>query len=246
MNILFIAKITIWLIIYSIIGWMYETLICSVSAKKFINRGFLNGPYCPIYGFGALFDIFILGRINNVFLLFILGVIITCSLEYLTSYLMEKLFHARWWDYSERKFNINGRVCLLGAVVFGLFSVILIKLIHPAIKYCTDLLPNTAIYTIAIIFSVGFITDIIITVSGFSDFNKKIIALSELFEEKKSDISNKLRNAPAHTIFKTIYENSSHKFNMQQRRMIKAFPKFRSTTNNKLLSEIKNIIRKRK
>lgn len=236
--------------IYSVIGWMYETLICSVSAKKFVNRGFLNGPYCPIYGFGALFDILMLGRIDNVILLFILGVLITCTLEYLTSYLMEKLFHARWWDYSERKFNINGRVCLLGAVVFGLFSVILIKLIHPFMVYCTNLLSDTAIYIISGIFIVGFLTDAVITISGFANFNQKLEKLSKLIEERKEerriDLSNKIKNSSAYSALNSIYENSSHKLNMQQRRMIKAFPKFRSTTHNNLLSEIKTIIHKKK
>ena len=105
----------LWLMIYSIIGWIYESTLCSITNKKLINRGFLNGPYCPIYGSGAILVILILGRIKNPVLLFFLGALVTCSLEYLTSYVMEKLFHARWWDYSQRKFNINGRVCLIGA-----------------------------------------------------------------------------------------------------------------------------------
>ena len=91
----------LWLMIYSIIGWVYESTICSIGHRKLINRGFLNGPYCPIYGTGAV-----------LVLLFFAGALVTCSLEYLTSWLMEKLFHARWWDYSKRKFNIGGRVCL--------------------------------------------------------------------------------------------------------------------------------------
>lgn len=159
---------------------------------------------------------------------------------------MEKLFHARWWDYSERKFNINGRVCLLGAVVFGLFSVILIKIIHPSIVYCTNLLFNNAIYIIAIIFAIGFLSDTIITVSGFSGFNKKLDGLAKSFEEKKIELSSKLRNSSAHFNLKTVYDNSAHKLNLQQRRMLSAFPKFRSTTNNGLLTEIRKIIRKKK
>ena len=111
-----VEKYMIWLFFYSVVGWIYESTLCSVRAHKFINRGFLNGPYCPIYGWGAVLDILILGKVQNPVLLFFLGAIVTCSLEYFTSYIMEKLFHARWWDYSKRKFNINGRVCLLGAV----------------------------------------------------------------------------------------------------------------------------------
>ena len=116
----------LWLMIYSVIGWIYESTICSIGQRKLINRGFLNGPYCPIYGTGAVLVLLVLGRIQNPVLLFFAGAVLTCSLEYLTSWLMEKLFHARWWDYSKRKFNIGGRVCLIGAVVFGAFSVVLI------------------------------------------------------------------------------------------------------------------------
>ena len=116
----------LWLMIYSIIGWVYESTICSIGHRKLINRGFLNGPVCPIYGTGAVLVLLVLGRIQNPVLLFFAGALVTCSLEYLTSWLMEKLFHARWWDYSKRKFNIGGRVCLIGAVVFGAFSVVLV------------------------------------------------------------------------------------------------------------------------
>lgn len=105
-----LCRVIFYFMIYSVVGWIYETTLCSITDRHFVNRGFLNGPYCPIYGSGALLDVLILGRIENPFLLFILGVLVTCSLEYLTSYVMEKLFKARWWDYSDKKFNIGGRV----------------------------------------------------------------------------------------------------------------------------------------
>ena len=152
-----LCRVIFYFMIYSVVGWIYETTLCSITDRHFVNRGFLNGPYCPIYGSGALLDVLILGRIENPFLLFILGVLVTCSLEYLTSYVMEKLFKARWWDYSDKKFNIGGRVCLLGAVVFGLFSVVLIKLLHPAVRSLADKLPVLVLYIISCVFAVGFI-----------------------------------------------------------------------------------------
>jgi len=94
------------LMVYSILGWIYESIVCSIQEKKWVNRGFLNGPYCPIYGAGAVLDIIILGNIQNPILLFLLGATLTCTLEYLTSYFMEKIFNARWWDYSDFKFII--------------------------------------------------------------------------------------------------------------------------------------------
>ena len=99
-----------WFIIYSVIGWAYESLLCSVIERRLINRGFLNGPYCPIYGFGALLDIICLNSFSDPLEIFFLGALLNCTLEYWTSFFMEKMFNGRWWDYSDKKFNINGRV----------------------------------------------------------------------------------------------------------------------------------------
>jgi Predicted membrane protein len=133
----------LWFVIYSILGWVYETILCSVKQKRFINRGFLNGPYCPIYGCGAVLDILLLGKITNPVLLFLAAALLTGVLEYFTSFTMEKLFHARWWDYSDKKFNINGRVYLTGVIAFGIFSLVLILFLHPAVSTHTAILPET-------------------------------------------------------------------------------------------------------
>ena len=98
MNIITIENVFLWFMIYSFFGWVYETIYCSIVERKFVYRGFLNGPYCPIYGFGALLDIFALGRIENPAVLFLAGAVLTCSLEYFTGWLLETLFHAKWWD----------------------------------------------------------------------------------------------------------------------------------------------------
>ena len=116
-----IKDIFLWFLLYSCIGWIYETILCSVKERRFINRGFLNGPYCPIYGVGAVVNLLALGRFTNPAMLFFAGAIMDCTLEYITSWGMEKLFHARWWDYSKKFLNINGRVCLLGAVAVRRF-----------------------------------------------------------------------------------------------------------------------------
>ncbi len=245
MNFIYLEKLIFWFMLYSITGWIYETVLCSVSERKFINRGFLNGPYCPIYGVGAVLDVLILGRIQNTFLLFVLGVLVTCTLEYLTSYVMEKLFHARWWDYSERKFNIAGRVCLQGAIVFGAFSVILIKLIHPLVITLTEILPRRVLFVIVLVFSAGFLTDLIITVSGFAGFNKRLTAFSEALSEKAENAAEQVRNSAAYAKLNNLYENFSKKMNRQQRRMISSFPKLRSVNYNSVLGEIRKSISKK-
>lgn len=242
MNIELSERIIFWFMIYSVGGWIYETVLCSVSEKRFVNRGFLNGPYCPIYGFGALLDILLLGRIQNVFALFALGVIVTCTLEYLTSFAMEKLFHARWWDYSKRKFNINGRVCLLGAVVFGAFSVVLVKILHPAVVRLTDILPGYTLPIITAVFTLAFLTDSAVTITGFSGFNKRLAAFSETLAEKREGFATRVQSSEIYGKLSEIYEGFAHKFNRQQRRMIRAFPKLKPHKHEQLLDEIKKHI----
>ena len=120
---------------YSIIGWIIESIYVSITEKKLVNRGFLIGPYCPIYGCGALGMILYLDQYkDNIITVFFLAVILCSILEYLTSYLMEKIFKVRWWDYSNKLFNINGRVCGENAILFGLFTIIIIYLIEPPLE----------------------------------------------------------------------------------------------------------------
>lgn len=183
----------LWLMIYSVIGWVYESTICSIGQRKLINRGFLNGPYCPIYGTGAVLVLLVLGRIQNPVLLFFAGAVLTCSLEYLTSWLMEKLFHARWWDYSKRKFNIGGRVCLIGAIVFGAFSVVLILVLHPWVKSLTDRLTDTALTWICAILLVGIVSDLIVTVKGLLGTHAVFAEYAVLLQQKRRELSEKLR-----------------------------------------------------
>ena len=183
----------LWLMIYSVIGWVYESTICSIGQRKLINRGFLNGPYCPIYGTGAVLVLLVLGRIQNPVLLFFAGAVLTCSLEYLTSWLMEKLFHARWWDYSKRKFNIGGRVCLIGAIVFGAFSVVLILVLHPWVKSLTDRLTDTALTWICAILFIGIVSELIVTVKGLLGTHAVFAEYAVLLQQKRRELSEKLR-----------------------------------------------------
>lgn len=237
----------IWLMIYSFAGWLYETIICSIGQRRFVNRGFLNGPYCPIYGHGALLVILVLGRLKNPIALFLAGAVLTCSLEYLTSYLMEKLFSARWWDYSKRKFNINGRVCLLGAVVFGVFSTVLVLLIHPAVVKLTDVIPALARHIISAVLLIVFIGDCIVTIVGISDFRERLLEVSDFIEQHTSSISEKLHAVESYSNdVHEIREAIKRKLNWQQRRTVFAFPtlRMRIEKHNAALERIRNAIKK--
>ena len=113
-------------IIYAIIGWCMEVICKLIQYKKFVDRGFLIGPYCPIYGVGALLITLFLNKYTqDPVVLFVMAVVVCGVLEYLTSYFMEKIYHARWWDYSSKKFNINGRICLSNLIAFGILGMFL-------------------------------------------------------------------------------------------------------------------------
>ena len=126
-----LVDMLLYFFIYSFLGWLMETILCSINERRFVNRGFLNGPICPIYGVGlSLIFIFLIpvrDRIENIFVevvvIFLCGTMLATIVEYLVSWLMEKLFHARWWDYSDYKYNINGRVALVISMAWGFLSV---------------------------------------------------------------------------------------------------------------------------
>ena len=145
-----LMEYVLYFFFYSFCGWLYESVLCSVAGGRIVNRGFLNGPICPVYGFGALLIVGCLSPIQDapVPLLFIAGAALTCTLEYFTSYLMEKLFHARWWDYSARRFNIAGRVCLEGALIFGAFSVAMLRVFHPPVALFVHRMNETLVYAL--------------------------------------------------------------------------------------------------
>lgn len=131
-----IVKYILLFFFYSAAGWLLESVYCSIGEKKIINRGFLTGPLCPIYGTAAIVMAVL---IYNPFkdkplLVFLLGIIFCDIVEYITSYVMEKLFAARWWDYTYEFMNLNGRICLKHSLYWGVISVVFVKTIHPAVE----------------------------------------------------------------------------------------------------------------
>ena len=150
-------------IIYAFVGWSIEVIRQLMEKNKFVNRGFLIGPYCPIYGYGALAITILLRKyINEWFVLFVMAILTCGILEYFTSFLMEKIFKARWWDYSNRKFNINGRICLENLALFGLLGLFITYVTNPFLLKYLNLIPNTTLIIISsLLFVVYFVDNII-------------------------------------------------------------------------------------
>ena len=145
-------------IIYSILGWFMEVIIVSTKKRKLTNRGFLIGPWCPIYGFGALFITVLLKKYyEDPLVLFIMSFLLGSILEYVTSYIMEKIFHARWWDYSDHKFNVNGRISLITSLGFGFLGLILVYVFNPFFLKIVMNIPSIVLNIIMIIIGLIFI-----------------------------------------------------------------------------------------
>lgn len=125
-------KIAIYFVIYAFIGWICEEIYCIISTHEFVKRGFLFGPICPIYGYGAIILILFLKNYKNKpFKLFFLSIIIFSLFEYVTDFCLQALFASRWWDYTGQFLNLNGRITLSFSLVWGFGSLIFIKIIHP-------------------------------------------------------------------------------------------------------------------
>ncbi|MGL5346231.1 MAG: putative ABC transporter permease [Peptostreptococcaceae bacterium] len=233
------VEIVIYFFIYSFFGWICESIYCSIGNKKLINRGFLNGPICPIYGFGALLIVYILANIENVAILFIYGVIVTSTLEFIGGYLLEKIFNARWWDYSNKKFNLRGRVCLKNSILFGVLCIALMKLIHPRVVDFVGDIPYTMLLIISIIIFILFLLDLSITINAINKLNHKLKGLDDIIFEL-SKVPEKLHEE--------FYRNKLHLIeekSLLQRRIINAFPNMKHNTRHKQLLYVKKIIKRK-
>ncbi len=173
-------------VIYSFLGWAIEVSFHAVTSGKFVNRGFLNGPVCPIYGFGMSILIFSLGSIvDNFILLFLGSIILTTLLEFITGFVLEKVFHDKWWDYSDRPFNIKGYVCLSFSILWGLAAVFMLNIIHPTIVNLMGVLDNKIGNIMIVILITYFIADFIVTVAGIVKINKRSRVLNEMAAQLK-------------------------------------------------------------
>ena len=186
-------------IIYAFLGWVLEVVGKLIEQKKFINRGFLVGPYCPIYGVGALLITFLFKKYtDDPVALFIMAIVVCGVLEYLTSYFMEKIFHASWWDYSQRKFNINGRVCLDTIIPFGLLGMFIMYVSNPFLIEKLEQLPELALNILFWVLLIIYIADNIISTNVISyvgkttkEFGKNLDNTEEITRKVKEALIGK-------------------------------------------------------
>lgn len=198
-------------IIYSFIGWSLEVIGKLIETGKFINRGFLIGPYCPIYGYGGILITFLLRKYtDDVITLFIMAILVCGTLEYLTSYFMEKIFKARWWDYSKAKFNINGRICLETLIPFGLLGLLIMYITNPFFLSKLEQIPevwlNILFWTILTIFIIDNIVSTVVI-----SYIKKAVKFVGKELDNTEEITKKI---------KEVLQGKS----VLHRRLLKAYP----------------------
>ena len=232
----------LWIfIIYAFIGWCSEVSYAALDRGIFVNRGFLNGPYCPIYGCGVL----------------IVVVLLT------PGFVMEKVFHNKWWDYSDKPFNIMGYVCLKFSIFWGLACTFIMLIIHPIIYGFIHLIPHIVGVVLLIIIMTGFAIDVVVTVSTIVKFNRRLKVMDDIaakikvlsnqigeniYENVEEALEKSAEFKEEHAEKIEKLENLRHKYdellskkNAVSSRLMKAFPDMKSKHHNEILQKLKKI-----
>lgn len=198
----------LYFFVYGFLGWCTEVIFAAFKQHRFVNRGFLNGPICPIYGVGVTLVIACLEAFqSNLLLLYISSVILVTVLEGVTGWAMDKLFHNKWWDYSKLPFNIGGYVCLLFSLIWGVACVFIVYFVHPLIHQVLSLIPHTAGIALIAILGIALLSDIIVTTSAIVKFNQYLERLKHITDEL---------HAIYNQIGAELYQNVMHVLDMQE------------------------------
>ncbi|MGN0601094.1 MAG: EscU/YscU/HrcU family type III secretion system export apparatus switch protein [Oscillospiraceae bacterium] len=249
-----------WLIffyIYCFIGWCIESAIVSVTSKKFVNRGFLRSPLLPIYGFGAIVILFVTLPVkDNPVLVYVFGMVGTTALEFITGWIMEKLLKMKYWDYSDRKFNVKGYICLKSSLFWGVLSLFLIYVIHNPIENMVLGSPTVVLVIVDTAVSVLFVSDLVYAIRTALDVNKILAAITQIKEEiakTKEELAERFEETEAAAqlnakIEKLRAERKRHaeKLGFFKKDYILAHPTARSQRFNEALEDLREYLAKRK
>ena len=184
--------IALYFFVYGFLGWCTEVAFAAWNEHRFVNRGFLNGPICPVYGIGVTLVVHFLSPYrSNLIILYITSTILVTALEWLTGFILERVFHNKWWDYSNMPLNLNGYVCLLFSLIWGVACVLIVDFIHPVIHKLLLYIPVIVGVIILIILGIGMFADLYVTASGILKMNKRLAAMQEIADELH-EISDKI------------------------------------------------------
>ena len=235
--------------IYGFLGWIMECASVFVDTKKLVNRGFVSGPICSIYGIVAVALVILLSIVkNNIFFMFLIALVVPSVLEYVTGYILEKSFHAKWWDYSHKPFNLKGRICLTTSLLWGVLSIILVRVVHPLIERLVNLISPRVGEVFGVFVLILFTLDVAHAVYTALNLNIRLKRITQISEEIKLRAENikslKLPTAAEELqiILSNLterYENLLSKRIFSHNRLIKAFPRLKSIYFESTLDEVK-------
>lgn len=184
-----VVSLLAYFMVYAFIGWVLESTYKSILQKRIVNSGFLHGPICPIYGYGAMIMYLSLKDVtDNIFVLFAFGVIVLSVFEYIVGLFLEIVFKTKYWDYSNKKFNIHGRVCLLNSMYWGVLGIVFMKGIHPVVEHLVDLVPIMYVKIFDVLSISVMFVDTVITTIGLVKINIKLKNWNEITENIKKKI----------------------------------------------------------
>ena len=201
-------QICLYFLIYSFGGWVVEVIFHAVALGRVINRGFLNGPVCPVYGFGVL-SVFALlntiqsgGHVMNEGMIFLFGVVLATAVELIAGWLLDVCFHARWWDYSDKPLNFHGYICLEFSLIWGLAIVMVVKVFQKYVEAQTSHTPATWEWVVVAVLYAVYLTDFIVTVAVIQGLNKKLTRLDKVRSDLRI-VSDRLSDTLATTTIDT-------------------------------------------
>lgn len=234
---------------YSFAGWCVEVLYYFKNEHRFVNRGFLYGPFCPIYGFGVVSLVILLNDYrNNIFILFFLGALLTTVLEYLTGFILEKTFKTKWWDYSDDPLNIHGRVCLLYSLIWGAGEVVIIRVVHPYINDIAMNIPKIMDDILLSTIVVYFLIDFSFTIASLVQFDKMFYTFqfvqTNFLLEKPVILLNSTREKAIDTVRTFESFLTKFKFNLNNRQLKYNFSNISYKPFNQIFKSLKNKLKR--
>lgn len=210
-------EILLYFFIYAFLGWCLEVAYVALVSGRFVNRGFLNGAYCPIYGFGALILIYFLTPLkDNLLLFFAASVALTSLLELVVGFLLEKLFHQRWWDYSDKPLNFKGYICPLFSLLWGIACLVVVGFIHPPVEWLVGVLPYALGIVILVVLSALMAVDLTATVRTIAKINRDLGQIDELAARMRK-LSDELGEDIAHQALAVSEKGSDLKEGLEER-----------------------------
>lgn len=189
-------------LVYAFLGWCTEVAYAAFLHKKFVNRGFLNGPVCPVYGFGAVIVIASLSPLKkDIILMFAGSVLLTSALEYLTGFALDKIFCDKWWDYSDCRFNLHGYICLKFSLIWGAVCLVVMYVIHPVLITLIHKLPAIVSMIVTGVLYAMLITDTVLTVTEAAKI-KKYFKKADILEQRIRRVSDTIGKEIADGVLK--------------------------------------------